>query len=125
MINIANKAYDGRDFMNDFKSVLDDIPVEVIQDEEDLIYALTTGLETNYPKAYQYFKSRKKDLIAPVLGALKEYADSHKKRFKYNKNNGDYMSYFKDKLNEWGVTSPSDLSDSQKSKFFKEVKAGK
>lgn len=125
VINIANKAYDGKDFIDDFRTVVDDIPEEILEDEEDLASAILTGMETNFPKAYTYYKTRKKDLLIPMLGVLKDYGMRNPHKFKFNKNNGDYMAYFRDKLKEWGVDSPTDLTDSEKSRFFTEVKQGK
>lgn len=125
MINIANKAYDGRDFVEDFRVVVDDIPADILEDEEDFVSAIMSGMETNFPKAYAYYKSRKKDLLVPMLGVLKDYGMRNPSKFKFNRNNGDYMSFFKDKLAEYGVSSPAELSERDKPKFFTEVKQGK
>lgn len=35
--------------------------------------------------------------------------------------NGAYQDFFKAKMKDYGVSSPSDLSEEQKSKFFDEV----
>ena len=122
MINIA-KSYTEKDFLETFQAIVDDIPPDVIEDQDDLASAVFEGLKVNEPKAFKYFKDNSSKLKAVIHTVLSDYVKKyHKKNFS---NSGDYMEYFRDKLQEWGVSSPSELSDSQKPKFFKEVKAGK
>lgn len=121
-LNIANKRYDDRDFINDLNELLSDIPHEAIDDADDLFSAVVTGMETNFPRMFDYFKINKNRLHKIILGAFSSWDKKHNKNFA---NSGDYLEYFRDKLKEWGVTSPSDLSDKDKSDFFTEVKQGK
>jgi hypothetical protein len=119
--NIA-KPYGDKQFMEDLQEVLNDIPTEVISDADDLFSAVVTGMQVNYPEAFRHFSKRSKQLTAVMLSAFADYIKKHHRNFH---NNGDYMEYFKGKLSEWGVSSPAELPDSQKSKFFSEVKTGK
>lgn len=122
MINIAN-AYVEKDFIKDLKTIVEDIPPEVIEDQADLFSAVFEGLKVNEPVAFKYFKDNNNKLKAVIHTVLSDYVKKyHKKNFS---NSGDYIEYFRGKLQEWGVSSPSELSESQKPKFFKEVKAGK
>ena len=107
MINIANKRYDDRDFINDLNVIVDDIPSEVIEDADDLFSAVTEGLKVNNPTAFAYLKQNHKRLHKILLGVFQSFEKRHKRNFA---NSGDYMSYFRDKLKEWGVSSPAKLS---------------
>ena len=41
-----------------------------------------------------------------------------------SKKQGEYADYFKGQLQKYNVTSPNELSDEEKKKFFNEIEAG-
>lgn len=40
-----------------------------------------------------------------------------------NESDTEYQEFFRKKLEDYGVKSPSELSDSEKKKFFNEIKS--
>jgi len=49
---------------------------------------------------------------------------SLRKLFEQTEKESEYDIYFKNKLKEYGVNSPSELNDEDKRKFFDDVDAG-
>jgi hypothetical protein len=45
------------------------------------------------------------------------------KLFMLEKEESEYQKFFKEKMKKYGVSSPAELSDDDKKKFFDEVKA--
>jgi len=69
-------------------------------------------------KEYPFFNICKIDLSKDSIAFVKRNIKTDKK---LNESAGDYKKYFLNKLQDFGVESPADLSTEEKTKFFNEI----